>query len=384
MGLAMLSPERQNAFIMKSPELKPAPSGIKPPILIVDDENGPRQALRMLLKEDYEVHVTDNVDAALAILERTPVDLVITDIRMPKKTGVDLLREAKAAHPDVQIIVLTGYGQLETAVKAVEYGAFSYMEKPFDNEVMLNLVSAAIQKHREEKHRRALEFIALEANRFATLGRVVSGMMHDLGSPLTVLGSQLELLSRETLAPELTSRFETMRRQVTHCTDLVRATMNFLRKQQGGDVPVSLNDVVQSCLKLAAPLFREFRVEIHQELDPNLRTISGDVVLLRQALLNLITNACQAMEQQSPARTISVRTWNDGPTVCLSVQDSGPGISPDAAPHIFDTFYTTKGDSGTGLGLGVVENVVKQHGGAIELDHNAGPGACFKIKFTER
>ncbi|MEK7833526.1 MAG: response regulator, partial [Acidobacteriota bacterium] len=273
---------------MKAPEPKLVPLGAKPSVLVVDDENGPRQALRMLLKEDYEVIVTDSVDAALAILERTPVDLVITDIRMPKRTGVDLLREAKAAHPDVQIIVLTGYGQLETAVKAVEYGAFSYMEKPFDNEVMLNLVSSAIQKHREEKHRRALEFLALEANRFATLGRVVSGMMHDLGSPLTVLGSQLELLSRETLTPELSVRVETMRRQVTHCTDLVRSTMNFLRKQQAGDVPVSLNDIVQSCVKLAAPLLREFSVEVHQDLDSNLRTISGDVVLLRQALLNLL------------------------------------------------------------------------------------------------
>ena len=102
-------------------------------VLVVDDENGPRQALRMLLKEQYEVFLAPDVPAALDIVDREPIDLVITDLRMPKRSGVELLREVKAAHPDVQVLIVTGYGQLETAMKAVEYGAFAYFEKPYDN-----------------------------------------------------------------------------------------------------------------------------------------------------------------------------------------------------------------------------------------------------------
>lgn len=369
------------AVAQSQEDLSRAGDGERAQILVVDDENGPRQALRMLLKEEYDVHIASGVDAALDIIRDEDIDLIISDVRMPKKTGVDLLREAKEILPDVQVIMLTGYGQLETAVKAVEYGALSYMEKPFDNDAMLDMVEAGLEKYREQRHRRELEFLSLEANRFETLGRVVSGMMHDLGSPLTVLSSHLELLSLDPDKGNLRDRLTTMQEQVHHCNDMVRTTINFIRHDSKELQNQNLNDVVESCLQVGGPQLREHRIKLATKLSDDLPVTKGDLVLMRQAILNLITNACQALAGQPGDREISIRTWAEGGDVILSVADSGPGVALDKRHKIFDTFYTTKGKDGTGLGLSVVKSVMSQHKGSIELDTKHERGACFILRF---
>ncbi len=353
----------------------------RPQILVVDDENGPRQALRMLLKEEYAVHLAEDVDSAIAILKQKPIELVITDVRMPKRSGVDLLREVKQSQPDLQVIVLTGYGQLETAVKAVEYGAFSYMEKPFDNDAMLDMVRAGLEKYREERDRRALEFLALEANRCETVGRVISGMMHDLGSPLTVLSSQIDLLSMDPSRSDTTGRLEVMRQQVDHCSDLVRSTMDFMRSEPEVFRRHSINDVVSSCLEVARPQLREHKVKIVSDFGTDLPAVSGHLVSMRQAILNLITNACHALDSKPSDRVITINTQRVDGAVVVSVADNGPGIPESIGNKVFDTFFTTKGKAGTGLGLSVVRNVMRKHSGFASLESPAEGGARFVLRF---
>src|SRR5690606_547027 len=120
MAVQVLPEEGRFALGKSEGERKKASS--RPQVLVVDDEYGPRKALRMLLKEEYDVHIADGAEPALEILRTEPIELVITDVRMPKVTGVDLLREVKEINADIQVIIITGYGQLETAMKAVEYG----------------------------------------------------------------------------------------------------------------------------------------------------------------------------------------------------------------------------------------------------------------------
>ena len=379
-----ITKQPEGGAIAELEEQAPSPGPTCPHLLVVDDENGPRQALRMLLNEEYYVHLAPNVDTALDILRTEPIELVITDIRMPNKTGVDLLREAKATHPDVQVIMFTGYGHLETAVKAVEFGAFAYMEKPFDNDEMLRMVRAAQEQFIKERERRALERIALEASRFETLGRLVSGMMHDLGSPLTVLSSQLELLLVNPNRGDLEKRLESMRTQVEYCNDMARTTMDYLRCDSGPSMPLRMNAVVTSCIEVASPLLKELRVLPRYDLAKVLPPTKGDLVLVRQAILNVITNACQAMETQSENRTLDIKTWADDDHVHISIQDSGPGVPEDLRNSIFETFFTTKGNAGTGLGLGVVKSVLKRCGGTVELNHPSENGACFTLSFPIR
>lgn len=350
-------------------------------ILVVDDENGPRQALRMLLKEEHDVYVAPDVPVAQQILSDHEIDMVITDLRMPKLSGVHLLQWTKTLFPEIEVIILTGYGELDTAINAVEYGALAYVEKPFDADEILRHIESGLEKRRHEIERRQLEELALEANRFETLGRFVSGMLHDLGTPLSVIGSQIDLISYNGDDVVPGQRLGTMRTQVNLCSDIVRTAMNFLRHETQRFTIVSLNDIAQSCIDVSKALATEHQIKVLTEYDPELPMCEGDYVLLRQAVLNLLTNACQAMETQQEAREIRVRTWREAETLCLSVQDNGPGIPAKDRSKVFNTFYSTKGERGTGLGLAVVRNVMDRHRGKVVIGDSGERGALFVLRF---
>ena len=357
--------------------------GEKARILVVDDENGPRQALRMLLKEDHEVLLAADVPSALKILEQEPINLVITDLRMPQQSGVELLQLVKQLYPETQVIILTGYAHLDSAMQAVQFGAFAYVEKPFDNTLMLERVQESLAKYRQEYEHRVLEHLAIEANRFETLGRLVAGIIHDMGTPLSVVGSQIELILANPGRSDIEDRLKTMQLQVSHCNEMVRAAMNFLRYDQQPLAPFSLNHLVEACLEVAQPVLRNQSVQVARKLADNLPSAVGDLVLVRQAVLNLITNACHAMAGQEPPKEITLETWVDGDSVCLAVDDNGPGIPVEYRSRIYNTFFTTKGRKGTGLGLAVVKNVMNRHKGSITLVEKEGRGARFELAFPE-
>ena len=386
--LATMYAERNDSATGKPENAKLPPLGFsragrRGRILVVDDENGPRQALRMLLKEEHDVFLASSVAAALSFLETDTVDIVITDLRMPQQTGVDLLREVKTLYNQIEVIILTGYGELNTAMEAIEYGAYAYLEKPFDSRVMLTKVEACLDKKRREQERRALEYLAIEANRMETLGRIVSGAMHDLGTPLSVLGTHIDLLKHDPHRHDLNKRLDTMTAQVQHCNDLVRMTMNFLRHSNQERAPFSLNGAAKMCIEVAKPLLLSHNVALVADFDTALPACEGDLVLVRQAILNLIYNACQAMEGQSDPRQLRLETRYDNGHVCLAIQDSGSGIPVEHRDHIFDALFTTKGNKGTGLGLAVVQNVMERHGGTVYLEESASRGARFVLAFPE-
>jgi signal transduction histidine kinase len=384
MSTNRLQENRVQVQIIKKESVMSIASADRAHVLVVDDENGPRQALRMLLKETYEVHIAESPKEALEILELHPIGVVVSDIRMPKVTGVELLKLIKSKSPDIQVIMMTGYGELETAVMAVEYGAFAYLEKPFDSKKMMDTVAGGCKKFQEERERRVLEELALEASRFETLGRMVSGMMHDLGTPLTVLNSHLELLAMKPDREDILKRIKTMQSQVRYCTDIARNTMDFLRHEKGVDGPIQLNQIVDSCVTVGAPYFRQTACSCMTEYALDLPLIVGEGVLLRQCLMNIMNNACQALQDLKSDRKIYVRTFRDGSDICVTIEDNGPGVPEDVGYKIFDMFYSTKGNGGTGLGLGVVKTVMDRFGGRVELlECSQGSGACFKLSFPE-
>lgn len=350
-------------------------------VLVVDDENGPRQALRVLLKEDFDVFLACDADSARRILGSEPIDVVITDLRMPKESGISLLEHIRETYPDVEVIILTGYGQLESAMKAVECGAFAYLEKPFDNAAMFRYVQRAVEKRRKELERRQLESLALEANRFETLGRFVSGILHDLSTPLSVIDSYIELIQTDPEKKGLDRKLEVMHEQAKLCTDLIRSAMNFLRHETGRIAPVNLNEVVEACIHVSGPVLTRHQVAIAHDLESGLPVLKGDYVLIRQAILNLVMNAVQAMEQQTEPREVHLRTWGDATGIWFSVRDTGPGIPPRLRSKVFNAFFTTKGSRGTGLGLAVVRHIMNRHGGEVMLNENAPVGAEFALRF---
>lgn len=112
-------------------------------VLVIDDERGPRESLRMVLKYDYDMFLADRVDAGVELLREQEPDLVIMDIRMPEKSGIEGLQEIRAINPNVSIVMLTGYGDLDTAQQAIRFGANDYLQKPFDTDE----IQAVVKKY---------------------------------------------------------------------------------------------------------------------------------------------------------------------------------------------------------------------------------------------
>ena len=350
-------------------------------VLVVDDEMGPRMAVQMLLAEDHRVYTAADVASAREILEQEKIDLVLSDIRMPGETGVDLLRYVRKNHSNVELILLTGFGELSTAKEAVQLGAYAYLEKPFDNVVLLEHVTGALVRRQAERDRRRLERLAMEANRFELLGRVVSGLIHDMGSPLSVAGTQLELVLANASLLHDRDRLEGILGQVAHCSDLVRSALGFLREHESEDSEFTLEDIATSTLQLAEPLVRNQRVEVANAYNKSASPVRGDFVLVRQAILNLVNNACQAMEGQTVPQRLLITTWTEDRYACLAVGDSGKGIPESDRQRVFESFYTTKGENGTGLGLAAVRNIMHRHEGEVSVGESPDGGAQFVLKF---
>src|SRR5438270_11268374 len=117
-----------------------------PQILVIDDEMGPRESLRMLLKPNYQVHTADNVELGLQLLQEKAPDAIVMDIRMPGTNGIDGLRKIREIDPYLSVIMLTGFGALETAQEALRLGANDYINKPFDAAKMREVISRNVQR----------------------------------------------------------------------------------------------------------------------------------------------------------------------------------------------------------------------------------------------
>ena len=227
--------------------------------------------------------------------------------------------------------------------------------------------------------------LALEANRFETLGRFVSGMLHDLSTPLSVINSYIELIQSDPERRNLERKLEVMQTQTKHCSDVVRSAMNFLRHESSRMVALSMNEVIHACLGVSMPVLFRQEITVERDLAEDLPPCRGDFVLVRQAILNLITNAAQAMEGQELPAELHITTSYEDEHICVTVRDTGPGIPDEIRERVFDTFFSTKGNKGTGLGLAAVFHIMKRHGGSVQFERaSEGRGEqiilCFPLE----
>src|SRR4030065_913031 len=119
-----------------------------PNILIVDDEIGPRESLRMILKQNYNVYTVENGYAAIHMIQQTEMDVLTLDLKMPGMSGIDNLKEIRGIDPDVMIIIITGYGTLKSAIDAIRYGAFDFIQKPFNLPEIICIIEKAVQRRK--------------------------------------------------------------------------------------------------------------------------------------------------------------------------------------------------------------------------------------------
>jgi PAS domain S-box-containing protein len=253
---------------------------------------------------------------------------------------------------------------------------------------MLSDVGSRIGSHVE--HRRMEQELSrqrdvlYQSEKLAALGRLVAGVAHEMNNPLGIISSRIELMLAEaegqTLPAQLLEDLKVVHRNVLRVAGVAQALRSFARQSPGERRPVNLNTVVGETLLLTGKPMSTDNVRITTTLDPALPSVLGDANALQQVLLNLLTNAREAMTGGGEIR-IEIGPDPERPgRLRLAVSDTGPGIRAADLPHLFEPFYTTK-SSGTGLGLAVSYGIVQDHLGTIEVQSAPGQGARFTLSF---
>lgn len=231
----------------------------------------------------------------------------------------------------------------------------------------------------------ALETQLVQSEKLAAVGQLVSGVAHELNNPLTSIAGLSEfLLEQKELGKKDRGHLQVIHEQAERAGRIVRNLLTFARKGAAERVPVDLNDVIRRTLQLTAYDLKMKDVTVEREFSGALPEVLGDRHGLQQVVLNLVTNAAQAVSEnpRERPREIIISTWFDG-QVHLRVADTGPGISDEIAPSIFTPFFTTKEPGkGTGLGLSITYSIVESHGAQITLEpRNPRGGAAFRVDF---
>ena len=228
---------------------------------------------------------------------------------------------------------------------------------------------------------RVLRDRAEEQGRFAAAGELLSGVAHEVNNPLMAIASHAELrLADAKLPAQQRNEMHSILRQAQRAAKLLRGLLRFVRAGEKRAATVNLNDVVRSALDLVSYRFTIDEISIEGRLDPLLPSVIGDANRLEQVIVNLLSNALDALRAVTPPRRLTVDSFVDdtGGRVCVTVTDNGPGIAPDIAKRLFRPFATSKGNRGTGLGLYISRQLVREAEGELDVVPSTG-GAKFLV-----
>ena len=249
-----------------------------------------------------------------------------------------------------------------------------------------SLVGVDASKRSSPEARRERQAL-FRSEKMATLGELLGGLAHELSNPLMVTMTQANLIERSAGVGPVAERAHTIAEQAERAAQIVKRVTSFVRDYVPETRLLVLSDVVREVAELFGHSLRSARIDVTLELTDELPSIWADTHRAHELVAHLIANAVQAMRGRPAPRRLTVRTsaLPETASVALEVSDTGPGVSAEVRPRLFEPFFSTKpAGVGTGLGLFVCQEIVGEQGGSIALIEHAGPGATFRVELPER
>jgi signal transduction histidine kinase len=373
------------------------------PILIIDDEQPVLEGLREFLEDEgYEVHEAQDGPQGLSLFRAIKPDLVLTDLRMPGMSGIEVISEIRKLKENTAVIVFTGYGSLGSAVDAIHLNVFDFITKPVDLEYLKStlararenlrvarLVQVEIASLREQlvsSHLQLQEQIEkfAEIEPFIQTGRLLAGILHDLSSPLMAIMGHAEYL--QLIHPEIENT-RVILNQGQRMKRIMSAIMQRIKSSKNRNVEcIHINQLLhEEVLFLECQPYFKHEIEKIWQLGENVPPFLGIPMEMNQIFGNILRNAAEAMVRQ-PIKRLTIRTWHDAAGIHVSIQDTGPGIPRHQREQIFQPFFSTKsthsgmmGSMGMGIGLYYCKELVQRYGGEIDVVSEPGEGANFVI-----
>ncbi len=400
-------------------------------ILVVDDEAIVRTVFSSFLEDKYPCETAASCDEALALLAKTTYALVMSDIQMPGRNGVELLREIRSRYPDTAVIMVSGIDRPQRIRDALHLGAVDYLTKPCDMDVLGFSVDRALERrelmlttrsYRADLERQNLELALSKAQlerlqaqivhseKMAGLGQLAAGVAHELNNPAGFIYGNMDLIRAylgrlelmlsiyqrvnlpaaeaaelaitkieigyDKLLPDLRSMIADCVEGAERIRDVVKNLRLFSRLDDGEFKRIDLHENIDSTIRLLSGYYGSGRIRLVREYGevPPVNCYAGQ---LNQVWTNLLVNAAQAIRKTGEVK-ISSRV--EGGSAVITISDTGGGIEPEHLRRIFDPFFTTKPvGEGTGLGLSISYGIIEKHGGTIKAESVPGAGTTFRV-----
>lgn len=361
----------------------------KLPVLVVDDEYGPRESIAFSLSAEFAVDTAERAREALSKVQTKPYAAVVLDIRMPEMDGIRALEELRKIDPNVSVIMLTGYGTLLTAQQAMVAGANQYLRKPPDIGELLDAVRKQTQATRV---RRAQAHAAVEAQSMNMAlkrdieqnepqiwqARASVELVHDLNNPLTVVIGYAALVADEARA--LTQRDAEMGKKLLEYAAMVEKAAEYCHhlsenwrlasKQSGEFQRVDLVKVAEEVRQVI--FFGNVAIQCAGLTEAHVR---GSKFELMRVLQNLFKNSLEA-----GSTSVAVTFARRGDQIEVGVSDNGTGMDPERVKRALHGGYSSKA-SGTGLGLSICRHLAGAHGATFALESAVGKGTTVRLVF---
>jgi signal transduction histidine kinase len=400
-------------------------------VLIVDDEEAVRKLFAACLSERYTCVTAGDAQEALVRLASGPFAVVVADVQMPGLSGVELLRKITEHFPETAAVMVSGVDRPQRILDAIRQGAYDYLVKPVDLDVLEITVERALERRRllrdgkryrqdlevhnaELAHQKAelerLQAQMVHSEKMASLGQLAAGVAHELNNPAGFIYGNMEILGEYAvglerllrfydgaqLPPPLAAQAVVIKEEIDYeialgelhsiisdcrdgagrIRDIVQNLRLFSRLDEAELKRIDLHEGIESTVRLLSQYFGPGGVVLERDYSelPSVECFAGQ---LNQVWMNLLVNAAQAAGRGGGVR-VATRE-QDGQAV-VAISDTGAGIPPEHLKRIFDPFFTTKPvGEGTGLGLSITYGIVERHGGTIRVESHPGAGTTFTV-----
>lgn len=368
-------------------------------ILTIEDDTFVRKAIAAFLGgQNFHILEADDGEEGLSLWHEKQPDLVLTDLRLPKYGGLEILKIIHNESPETPVIIVSGMATVDDAIKAINLGAWDYVPKPItDMNFLVHAISKAFkqvdllaenkqyQLHLEEMVKRRTAELH-QAQRLEAIGTLAGGIAHDFNNILAAIIGYTELtLLKNKDNTELCADLKQVQCAGDRARDLVAQILTFARKSDTEYQALLISPIIKEALKLLRATIPS-TVTIHQHIYEGPEKIIANATEIHQVIMNLCTNSFQAMANEQGVLTIDLYLTaapeTGTPAICIEVKDDGVGMTEDEQKKIFDPFFTTKAKgTGTGLGLSVVHGIVTSCKGSISVESNKQTGSTFKLFF---
>lgn len=364
-------------------------------ILLIDDDEDDYVNLKDIFQEingtKYDLTWKSNYKDGLTAIKENSYDVCLLDYRLGEHTGLELLGEVQKMGIYCPIIFLTGHGDMELDLRAMQAGAADYLVKTQINSPLLERsVRYAIKNAFDVQELKKSQAQILQQDRLASLGLLASSLAHEIGTPLGVIRGRAELLAYGKVSEEeVKNTMELIISQIDRISKLVKSLLNLARGNQSEFASaVSVNEVIDDIRSLIRHELdlKNIKLEL---LVPEKTIVKAEAGPLGQVLLNLLVNSVHAIEEAkkiNPTKQhkIEVSVKDLGTTVEMKVTDTGCGISEANLSKLFQPFFTTK-DIGLGSGLGLATSlkIVHSWGGNIDVDTRLDSGSIFTVSLRK-